>query len=343
MAIPQEIQTIKRRHKKSLYAKKNVVGLGYGFRYTAGKRTEDKTIVVLVSQKEPKSELAAKDLVPPKIDDVDVDVRYVGRVFAQKARTDRWRPAPPGVSIGHYLITAGTLGAIVKDATTGEQLILSNNHVMANSNDAFTGDSIIQPGAADGGRTPQDVIARLERFIRIEMNDSGGGGGGNGGGGICKIAAFVAGTMNVFAAILGSKHRLVARNMAQTGNLVDAAVARPTAASAIDDEIIDIGKIAGVTEAELGMAVRKSGRTTGTTTGTVDMLDAAIDVGYGGGKVAHFESQIVTSNMSQPGDSGSLLVHGSENKAVGLLFAGSDEVTIHCPIQTVMELLNITF
>ena len=47
--------------------------------------------------------------------------------------------------------------------------------------------------------------------------------------------------------------------------------------------------------------------------------------------------------MSQPGDSGSLLVDGSENKAVALLFAGSDQVTVHSPIQKVMELLEIEF
>ena len=66
-----------------------------------------------------------------------------------------------GVSIGHYAITAGTPGAFVKDKTTAETLILSNNHVMANSNDASIGDAILQPGPADGGKSPQDRIAAL--------------------------------------------------------------------------------------------------------------------------------------------------------------------------------------
>ncbi|MBN2013263.1 hypothetical protein JW960_28290 [candidate division KSB1 bacterium] len=342
MAIPEHIHTLKLSQKKSLLKKKNVIGLGYGYRFTAGKRTDNDTLIVLVSQKEPKASLSTKELVPAKLDGVEIDVRSIGRVIAHQSRTDRWRPAPPGVSVGHYLITAGTLGAIVKDASTGEQLILSNNHVMANSNDAFKGDDILQPGAVDGGRRPDDVIAKLERFIRIDMG-SGDDDGGGGDDGTCPFANLAAGFMNLFAKGVGSQHRLVAKKLAATANLVDAALAKPVNTSIISDEIVDIGKITGVVQAELGMSVRKSGRTTAFTTGTIDVLGAAIDVSYGASKVAHFEEQIITSAMSQPGDSGSLLVHGSENKAVGLLFAGSDTVTIHCPIETVMSLLNFTF
>lgn len=48
-----------------------------------------------------------------------------------KERTERWRPAPMGVSIGHYKGSAGTAGCLVKDEKTGEILILSNAHVSA--------------------------------------------------------------------------------------------------------------------------------------------------------------------------------------------------------------------
>ena len=50
---------------------------------------------------------------------------------------------------------------------------------------------------------------------------------------------------------------------------------------------------------------------------------------------------IVTGPMSQGGDSGSVLIAGDTNKAVGLLFAGSNESTIHNPIQTVLDCLEI--
>jgi hypothetical protein len=45
--------------------------------------------------------------------------------------------------------------------------------------------------------------------------------------------------------------------------------------------------------------------------------------------------------MSQGGDSGSLVVDGNSNKAVGLLFAGSTSTTIFSPIQVVLDGMNI--
>lgn len=48
-----------------------------------------------------------------------------------KERTKRWRPAPMGVSIGHYKGSAGTAGSLVKHKKTGQILILSNAHVLA--------------------------------------------------------------------------------------------------------------------------------------------------------------------------------------------------------------------
>ena len=86
---------------------------------------------------------------------------------------------------------------------------------------------------------------------------------------------------------------------------------------------------------------RKSGRTTGFTTGTITVLDTTVEVSYGTGRTAQFENQIVTTAMSQGGDSGSCLMDGESSLAVGLLFAGSDQATIHNPIQAVLKSLDI--
>jgi len=338
MALQEKISRVQHKNVQAFFKKKNVIGMGQGFKYTAGKRTADVCLVVLVEKKEALAQLSKDDLIPANINGVQTDVKAVGKIIAHQTRTSRWRPAPGGISIGHYLITAGTLGAWVKDKKTGKKFILSNNHVMANSNDGFKGDAIIQPGAYDGGKNPQDVIATLERFIRIEMQSSDDGDDGDGGD--CSIAKATAATLNFLAKLVGSSHRVYTKKITQTANLVDAALAVPTDQSVIDDRIIDIGKIEGIKPAELGMKVRKSGRTTGTTEGTIETLDAVVNVGYDSNKVARFEHQILTTNMSSPGDSGSLLVDGTENKAVGLLFAGSDQVTVHSPIATVMELLE---
>ncbi len=338
MATIEQIGVLKSKNLKSLKKKLNVNGVGIGHKIVNGKDTGEMCLTVLVKKKLPKSELSSRDLVPAMLDKIPVDVLEVGNIVALKARTDRWRPAPGGVSIGHYAITAGTLGAFVKDAASGQTLILSNNHVMANSNEADKGDAILQPGPADGGRYPQDRIADLERFIRIQFQ--GGNGGGNGG--ICSIAKGVAEFLNWLAKLFGSRSRLIPTRIEQEFNEVDAALAKPVA-GAIKEEIIDIGVITGTKPAEINMSVRKSGRTTQTTTGKIQVLNTNVDVGYGGSRVATFENQIVASAMSSPGDSGSLVVDGNEPLAVGLLFAGSDTTTVINPIDRVLDLLNIVF
>ena len=50
---------------------------------------------------------------------------------------------------------------------SGQMYILSNNHVLANSNLAALGDPILQPGRVDGGTFPSNKIATLERFVEI--------------------------------------------------------------------------------------------------------------------------------------------------------------------------------
>lgn len=333
MLPPVELLRAKELSKAMLLSKPNVVGVGVGYQYKKGVQTSDLGIIVLVRRKLPTTALTSQELIPQQVNRIDVDVIEVGEIRALQSRTDRWRPAPGGVSLGHYRITAGTFGAVVKDKASGERLILSNNHVLANSNDAVVGDPILQPGPIDGGSTPNDTIATLLRFCPIEFSTEPG---------ICNLANAYAGIGNAIAGVIGSKHRVSTfQSNPQAVNTVDAAVARPTKDSDILDEILEIGVVEGTTEAVLGMSVRKSGRTTGFTTGQITIINATVDVSYGSGRVARFENQLVSGPMSQGGDSGSLLVAGDALKAVGLLFAGSNQTTIFNPIQAVLDCLEI--
>jgi hypothetical protein len=110
------------------------------------------------------------------------------------------------------------------------------------------------------------------------------------------------------------------------------------------NEITQIGIITGTKSPSLGMGVRKFGRTTGFTTGQITLINATIDVGYitqKGKQTARFTGQVMTSGMSQGGDSGSLIVDGSSQNAVGLLFAGSGTATIFTPIERVFAKLGV--
>jgi hypothetical protein len=333
MSPTEEIVQAKEVSKDKLMGMQNVVGVGVGYKTKAGQQTDDFAIVVMVSRKLPLPALAPEAVLPKNVDGVNIDVIEVGELRALQARTDRWRPAPGGVSIGHYKITAGTFGAIVRDKNTGDRLILSNNHVLANSNDASLGDQILQPGPIDGGSSDKDTIAHLIRFCPIEFATEPG---------TCDIANTYANLGNAIASLIGSKHRVnTLQSNPQAVNMVDAAVAKPINDSDVLNEIIDIGVIQGSEEGFLGMPVRKSGRTTSFTTGQITLINATVDVNYGDNRTARFENQYVSGPMSQGGDSGSLLVAGDSQHAVGLLFAGSNQSTIFNPIQAVSECLEV--
>ena len=159
------------RFEPQLLLKANVVGVAVGYKASKGEQSGDLSVVVLVQQKKPLAALAVEDVIPPELDGMQTDVYEVGLLKAQVDPTQRIRPIPCGVSIGHYQITAGTLGVLVTDKVSGDKLILSNNHVLANSNLGQKGDPILQPGPIDGGKNPADMVATLERFITIHYTD----------------------------------------------------------------------------------------------------------------------------------------------------------------------------
>jgi hypothetical protein len=317
-------------HRISLLKRTNVVAAGVGYKITGGQKTSTLSVVCSVTQKVAPSSLASKDLVPATLDGVPTDVIETGVIRALQSPTDRHRPAPGGVSIGHRDITAGTLGCLVKK--DGRSVILSNNHVLANSNAAAIGDPILQPGPYDGGRYPEDHIADLEQFVPINIIGTSSD---------CPTATGIAAFLNGLARLFGSSVRLQAVEQQPAENLVDAAIARPLNPEDVEDEILQIGSIQGSVEGQLGMVVKKSGRTTGFTTGDIQQVDVTVNVQYGEGKIAQFADQLMTGPMSQGGDSGSAVLNDG-NLLVGLLFAGSDTNTIMNRIQNVFSALGVS-
>ena len=335
MPVLEEAKQAKSLHKSAILNRPNVVGVGVGYKMVGEDKTDELSIIALVREKIPIAGLLPEALVPSELDGIRTDVMEVGDLRPLTLRTDRWRPAPPGVSIGHYKVTAGTFGAVVRDKSSGRRLILSNNHVIANSNESEIVDPILQPGVVDCGRIEQETIAHLENYCKIDFGLSPP---------TCSYAELYTDFGNKIASMMGSGHRLqVMKNNPSATNLVDAAVARPVEDSMISDDILEIGEVVGTKPASLAMLVQKSGRTTGLRTGEILVLDTTIEIEYGAGRSASFEQQILTSPISQGGDSGSLLVTADSAHAVGLLFAGSNQATLHNPIQAVIDCLNIDF
>lgn len=319
-----------RRNREQLLGRPNVVATGIGFKVTGGKKTSTLSIVCSVTRKLPPSQLSRRDMVPRSLAGTPTDVVETGVIRPLQSPTDKYRPAPGGVSIGHRDITAGTLGCLVQKG--GRKFILSNNHVLANSNQAQIGDPILQPGPYDGGSYPNDHIADLENFIPIKISGSPSE---------CPIATGATKLFNRIAKSLGSPVRLLAIDQQADENLVDAAIARPLKPEDVSEEILQIGTIQGTAAGELGMAVKKSGRTTGLTTGEIEQVDVTVNVQYGEGQIAMFTDQLMAGAMSQGGDSGSVVLDDGD-RLVGLLFAGSDTTTVINRIENVFSALGVS-
>lgn len=291
--------------RRALFGFPNVVGTGTGYKRVQGVDTGQMAVVVFVSEKLPARAMSRSAIVPPEVDGLPTDVIEIGRLkalrpdSAQAARVGRLRPAPGGVSIGHPDITAGTLGAVVWERSAGRPMILSNNHVLANSSTHFPGKPpgevpVLQPGPYDGG-TKDDAIALLYRFVPLK------------------------------------RHGV---------NFFDAALAVPYLPRDVSPEILGLGEVRGICEPDLRLNVQKSGRTTGITSGTITALDAFMQVDYEEW-VLFFAGLTLAVLRSEGGDSGSLVVDGDMN-AVGLLFAGSDEITAMMPVHPLAEALNFS-
>lgn len=315
-------------------AGRNVHAVGIGRKLSEGKADGALCVRIYVVQKLPKSLLAARDMIPARLDGVDTDIVetpppfILGRAPARRRaarpaaarvaaapctaeRRMRQRPVVGGISAGHRDITAGTIGCYCRSTAVGDDpslvMALSNNHVFANVNAALAGDPLYQPGPLDGG-TFTDHFAVLHRFVPIKL-------GG------------------------------------QQKNRVDAAIGSLLPAIAHDRSICSIGTIAGTMAATEDLQVLKHGRTTGLTEGKVD------DIAYSGlvgmdhdnpNVVALFEDQIrIVSTSLAPvglgGDSGSLVVGKNESKAVGLYFAGptNGEYGIANHISDVLQELQV--
>ncbi len=325
-----QAKQVKQSHMGHLLDKRNVVGVGVGYKFSHGVNTGALGIVVSVQRKEPPSALAAADMVPTTINGLQTDVLETGmlRAFDLGPR-DRWRPVVfPGVSMGHYQITTGTFGCLVQRGD--EVFILSNNHVLADVNQGKAGDAILQPGPSDGGLI-DDHVATLSDYIPIDFGAQPAE---------CAFAEHTAQLLNAIAAAFGSSHRLQARKQTPGRNRVDAALARPLSPEMVSNEIWGIGAPTGVGEAGLGDPVQKTGRTTAHTKGMITQIDATLRIDYNG-QSALFEGQLVADAMSRPGDSGSAVLD-MEKQVVGLLFAGSDVATIINPIDEVLSALNVT-
>src|SRR3546814_9497069 len=114
---------------------------------------------LLLARRSPRSRRLPDDGAPDGVLDFITDVQEA--TFHALTYTARERLARSGISIGHAATTAGTLGGLVRNRETGAVAILSNNHVLANSNQGAMGDAVLQPGTRS-----EEHTSELQSLIR---------------------------------------------------------------------------------------------------------------------------------------------------------------------------------
>ncbi|MEM1557967.1 MAG: hypothetical protein QXT26_05675 [Thermoproteota archaeon] len=322
--------------KYGLDKKANVVGYSMKLqkKIVSGKETDTLCIRIYVEKKLPVEALRSKDVIPREVEGVPTDVVEIGKVKALSLdKTNIFRPLIFGISIGHYDITAGTLGIPVEK--NGETFLASNAHVLtpdpSKNPREIVEKRICQPGPYDISKNnlgSKDDYVVGEYVWHQQIYPEYGGSN-------CIVANTISYIYNFFAKIFGVKTRL--KPVVEEKNTVDFAVFKPDAEWEFKYPIMDVeGKyfigllFAGsenytiickskhieklgykpyIESAEVseGDIIEKEGRTTCHTSGTVLDSSTVVRVSYGSFE-AVFHDVIVSDVKSAGGDSGSAVV-----------------------------------
>ncbi|HLY04673.1 MAG TPA: hypothetical protein VKR31_02895 [Rhizomicrobium sp.] len=208
---------------------------------------------------------------------------------------------------------SGTLGSLIQDAS-GRQYLLSNNHVLARSDQAGVGDAIVQPGLIDNNCTP-----------------SGDGAGTVPVGALTGWLSLGSGQTNADAAIA----QVDSHAVDPSGSILELGTRQ--ADGTLSAAPPGISSTGGKGEtASLDLRIAKSGRTTGLTCGGVSAvgLDISVDYFRDCAETKPYLTKVFTNQVgvsgnrfSDAGDSGALIVDAENAEPVGLYFAGGDDLS----------------
>ncbi|MBV8114810.1 MAG: hypothetical protein JO300_08715 [Silvibacterium sp.] len=205
----------------------------------------------------------------------------------------------------------GTLGALVED-TAHNQYILSNNHVLAESDQALIGDTIDQPGLIDNGCVPSSHAGSMLRPV----------------GALKYFVPLASSSTNVDAALAA----VTTGAVDHTGSILQLDAPKANTSAPLGSAPPMAGTGEPLTASNLpNIELAKSSRTTGLTCSTVETVDLTVRIDYfkDCAETQRYYSKTYTGQIgiagdrfSDAGDSGALVVDAANAQPVGLFFAG---------------------
>jgi len=329
MKTVSEIRPVKEAREGELLQLPGVTGVGIGHKMVGGAKTDELSIRVYVAEKKALEAVPEAQRVPKTIKGIKTDV--IQRKFVLHPRlmaisdmklkedTGTYDPLRGGMSIGpcRSVYLTAEEAACHGGGGAGYYIFVGTLGciVIDNNTNAEMLLSNFHVMCVDDGWHAGDTMCQPSRVD----------------GGHCP------------ADVVGSLQR------AALNDEVDAAVASHTARGH-QCSILDIGNVTGTATATVGMAVRKRGRTTGLTYGTVTDVNLSVNVDYCNGLGPHTLIHQIdiavdpahSAAFGQGGDSGSVVVN-SAGKVVGLYFAGdeSGETGVANPIAAVLNALDV--
>jgi hypothetical protein len=189
------IRPVKESAEDDLIARDGVVAVDIAEKITNGQPTGQLGIVVFVEKKKPETRLSKAQVIPKEINGIPTDVQELtvelfsavryeevstlvdasayttlsGGIGIGPARTVFL--SPPDVPTAGNYVFVGTLGAMVKDRSSGATMALTNFHVACVNNSWTVGDRQVQPSRVDGGSATTGQFGSLTRATLSENVD----------------------------------------------------------------------------------------------------------------------------------------------------------------------------
>ena len=305
MATFAHAYAMKERLSASLLKHPHIHGVGVGF--WDKKQPKRGAAVIIYSNLISVTLLGIRPTVSlqRKNRNVVVPLRVVktGRVHSHTDYKRRIRPVPAGYSVGTRA-GAGTVGLIVKNALSHNQLyILSNNHVLTNPVNIRHRAATLQPGGTGDQGAMMDGVGYLSRYVRLRKNSSN----------LVDVAL----STPVSNSILSPRYATVGT------------VPGHVTAYRVGERLKKVGRTTGlrygtVESVNTDMLVGYGGRL-----GTLLFRNQTVIRG--------------PRPVSRPGDSGSVWLRRKDNFAAAVNFAGTDDgrISIAFPVDWAMKRFQI--